>query len=453
MSDPVTNVEIEDVLESIRRLVAAGDPAGPVSSQRAQSRQDRLVLTPALRVDCPEDGDNARTTVRDAAPINVMPDLSVLPRETAGNLPDRDPEAASSDHGAVEEAAFASGGDPASDDPPGTAEDTTVTAASDQRPAEAIATAAPLSARTLEQSERLDHSSQDPALEWEDIEGDTSEPAQWSSASHAPEDESQPDGGADEAPAFDMQPPELPEDSAALDDPDEPDEVGTTALWHSSRAAPDGEAEPGTEPYEPARQQSRESRPGPAGRDEAVRRSNLEATIAELEAAVTFSAQDFESDEPDTGIASQSSGRLHLVMTGDLEPEEAYEPRNTAPPATETPDVPVQDYVKHEDDPPSRTTSAPRFRVYPASAPPREPEPKPGPQDNHIAARPDLDDDADLASYLDDESVIDEEALRDLVGQIVREELQGVLGERITRNVRKLVRREIHRILSSQDFD
>lgn len=40
------------------------------------------------------------------------------------------------------------------------------------------------------------------------------------------------------------------------------------------------------------------------------------------------------------------------------------------------------------------------------------------------------------------EAVLDEEMLRDLVGEIVRQELQGPLGERITRNVRKLVRRE-----------
>ena len=61
--------------------------------------------------------------------------------------------------------------------------------------------------------------------------------------------------------------------------------------------------------------------------------------------------------------------------------------------------------------------------------------------------------DEDLSAYLDSDQVIDEEALRDLVVEIVREELQGALGERITRNVRKLVRREIHRVLSSQDFD
>ncbi len=48
---------------------------------------------------------------------------------------------------------------------------------------------------------------------------------------------------------------------------------------------------------------------------------------------------------------------------------------------------------------------------------------------------------------------IDEDVLRDLVGAIVRQELQGALGERITRNVRKLVRREINRVLASQDFE
>ena len=52
-----------------------------------------------------------------------------------------------------------------------------------------------------------------------------------------------------------------------------------------------------------------------------------------------------------------------------------------------------------------------------------------------------------------DEDVLDEDALRELVSDIVREELQGALGERITRNVRKLVRREIHRALATQDLE
>ncbi|WP_324753545.1 hypothetical protein [Roseovarius sp. Pro17] len=57
------------------------------------------------------------------------------------------------------------------------------------------------------------------------------------------------------------------------------------------------------------------------------------------------------------------------------------------------------------------------------------------------------------ADFLDaNDDFLDEDALRDLVADIVRQELQGALGERITRNVRKLVRREIHRALDSQEL-
>lgn len=48
---------------------------------------------------------------------------------------------------------------------------------------------------------------------------------------------------------------------------------------------------------------------------------------------------------------------------------------------------------------------------------------------------------------------VDEAVVREMVANIVRQELQGVLGERITRNVRKLVRREIHRVLSNEDYE
>ncbi len=42
--------------------------------------------------------------------------------------------------------------------------------------------------------------------------------------------------------------------------------------------------------------------------------------------------------------------------------------------------------------------------------------------------------------------------MRDLVARLIREELQGELGERITRNVRKLVRREVKRALDARDL-
>ena len=48
---------------------------------------------------------------------------------------------------------------------------------------------------------------------------------------------------------------------------------------------------------------------------------------------------------------------------------------------------------------------------------------------------------------------IDEDMLRPIVARLIREELQGELGERITRNVRKLVRREILRAINSREFE
>lgn len=52
-----------------------------------------------------------------------------------------------------------------------------------------------------------------------------------------------------------------------------------------------------------------------------------------------------------------------------------------------------------------------------------------------------------------EEPMIDEEMLRDIVREIIREELAGTLGERITRNVRKLVRVEINRALTAREFE
>lgn len=50
-------------------------------------------------------------------------------------------------------------------------------------------------------------------------------------------------------------------------------------------------------------------------------------------------------------------------------------------------------------------------------------------------------------------AILDEEALSEIVRNLIREELQGALGERITRNVRKLVRAEINRALAARAFD
>ncbi|MEH6646884.1 hypothetical protein [Sulfitobacter sp.] len=74
--------------------------------------------------------------------------------------------------------------------------------------------------------------------------------------------------------------------------------------------------------------------------------------------------------------------------------------------------------------------------------------------DEAITAKPEARSETPIgAAFGADDQVMDEEALRDLVSEIVRSELQGALGERITRNVRKLVRREIHRALTAQEME
>ncbi len=47
---------------------------------------------------------------------------------------------------------------------------------------------------------------------------------------------------------------------------------------------------------------------------------------------------------------------------------------------------------------------------------------------------------------------IDEDILHELVRDLLAEELQGPLGEKITRNIRKMVRAEIARELSLRDL-
>lgn len=52
-----------------------------------------------------------------------------------------------------------------------------------------------------------------------------------------------------------------------------------------------------------------------------------------------------------------------------------------------------------------------------------------------------------------EEGLLDEETLREIVAEVVRQELQGALGQSITRNVRKMVRREIRLALAAAELE
>lgn len=101
--------------------------------------------------------------------------------------------------------------------------------------------------------------------------------------------------------------------------------------------------------------------------------------------------------------------------------------------------LPWEDHVQAD--------NAPDPAVKPEEAAPVEPVAQ------SVQETVDATDDTDPALSDMEDTILDEAMLRDLVSTIVREELQGALGERITRNVRKLVRREIHRAMSAQDFN
>lgn len=77
--------------------------------------------------------------------------------------------------------------------------------------------------------------------------------------------------------------------------------------------------------------------------------------------------------------------------------------------------------------------------------------PAPEPQLDLLADEDERETEAQAARTLD-ATEISEDQLREMVARMVRDELQGELGERITRNVRKLVRSEIHRAFLMRDI-
>ncbi|MEM7074405.1 MAG: hypothetical protein AAF484_04920 [Pseudomonadota bacterium] len=186
--------------------------------------------------------------------------------------------------------------------------------------------------------------------------------------------------------------------------------------------------------------------PGP-GDDSAPEHEarELEARIAEVEAAVAARDDQWEPDgsEPDA-FEFASSSRVPLPW------------RETATKQDETlPDAAADDVVKDDD---AESDAGSDHGPVPAQQD-EDTRPEPGrmavfeprapmAQGHAPASTP-----SGQEPWLGEDAVIDEEALRDLVSEIVRQELQGNLGERITRNVRKLVRREIHRAMMGQDLD
>ncbi len=88
----------------------------------------------------------------------------------------------------------------------------------------------------------------------------------------------------------------------------------------------------------------------------------------------------------------------------------------------------------------------------PAAPPVPPPMLSPRPQAEASGTDDDMDEDDILPDEVSPVVDLDEETLRELIRDVLREELQGQMGERITRNIRKLVRAELARAISFRNL-
>lgn len=431
MSDAMTNREIEDVLSSIRKLVAQS----PVAAAQA-APSSRLILTPAFRVDTPEDNSAA---LRPALPKPAADTTDIAARETIGQ-----PGQArvGTEQAAMEQAGTEQSGATEDRD----AEESAVQAATDvsQPEASPARPAARVPALLLvggTQAHRPDPDAAvyqvrasytaDAALAGELLTGDTL--ADGFVSDSALTDDPHTEAWAGE--------PDTPEDIAR-------EEAAEAARRHASTAA-----------VAALRLAVRAPDQSDDDPDADSRNASLARTIAELEAAIAATGQDWEPDgSEDAAAATPDAASAHLVQDTqsataaqnhdegtargaayetEAQTSAGFDDTVVAAPWTR-PGARLHDIVKSDDG---------DFDVTVVVAQ--------GHDTGVDAAHPEADEiDADDQDTDDlDEAVIDEDMLRDLVARIVREELQGHLGERITRNVRKLIRAEIARALASRSFD
>ena len=435
MSEPVTQTEIEDVLSSIRRLVSednradrnpdhgagrrngtAARVAEATADPRPKAPVTRLVLTPALRVPenrlQAEDAPTPPTTpiatspVQDTgqAPVQEIPVGDASVAETVPIVPaaapalhDNDPDNEDLAFFQGLQAATPRGDEPGQDDE----------AATDHG---------------------IDHSV-DTIVFQATTDADPAEEAADEAVEEAAETAQAADIVTDDSPSEAITPKPSPSEDAPWADPN-------STLFEAAGVAP-----------------SRDSTPKPAGQLN-PKIGAVVQKLAEMEAANAARPVLWEPDgSRDTPYAGS-----------DLEPLQ-WADTDAAEPAT---DATADPLAEADETAEPTVTPVAQMDSPTAEAEPRQPDPQPEPLVLSEPAQPSPADPAtaDGASQIAEQavtdvavdqlgaedSILDEESLRELVADIVRAELQGALGERITRNVRKLVRREIQRALSAQDL-
>ena len=382
MSDPVKNVEIEDVLSSIRRLVSQ-DVRPRTPSPRAEP--DRLVLTPSQRV-ADRDGADSDEVAEDPPPVLLTASMAEGAAEA-----ETEPAAgmARGDTGDMEDA-----GDEARDADDTGAMDRAMSWVVEQE----------LAAFFHRGSGSGGSGGSGKAAEGERTEAAEAVTNLPADAEHRVED-------------------------AAPDDVQETDEDTEASPVPAPKPRPAPTLEQKVAELEAMIARGAGGSPADWEPETAAEGDNAAFTIDTSE---PLPWQDYEAEAPRGRAADRAAARqrAELVEDGDDEQDAPFIAVDPAP----QDDAGIAYFHKHRD--PAQRTGAPQASAR--AEPPRDETADSDSQD----------------SGLGDEAVtIDEAMLRDMVADIVRQELQGALGERITRNVRKLVRREIQRALLSQELD
>ncbi|MGR3540458.1 MAG: hypothetical protein ACU0BS_03405 [Hasllibacter sp.] len=165
--------------------------------------------------------------------------------------------------------------------------------------------------------------------------------------------------------------------------------------------------------------------------------STIEETIQDLEAAI-------DAGEDAVGTPWEADGSEEDAWTAPPPEAETKAEAGATPEAEPVPEPPAappaEEGTRPDDAAPDEAAAAPAGRIDPDA------------EEAEVIADGAAGGPA-AAGDAGEEAVIDEDTLRAIVADVLREELQGALGERITRNVRKLVRREINQALAAREFD
>lgn len=412
MSDAVTNAEVEDVLSSIRRLVS--EDKRPLRSEDLVPANDRLVLTPSLRVSENAQHDHLDDTAPAAEHMTTENGLD-QGRPSGSEFDfEEDPAFDFVAPQAQPETEGANGAEASLDAAEGSVEeDKLVLSQADREGGPALdawSEAPNDTTQDAEQSDAEQHVEQGGATDPQQFEDSTaedfSEETSASDLSHASEPEVQ-DWEADVW--DDAEEHQSDDEDAALQDDTAPDQKsGDNVLSMSAASAALGAS------------------------------SGLSAKIAALETAIGGISDNFEPETAGEDIYSATDAPSMAWDDAGGDAQDGTSVATHAPSVSGANKAAAQAF----DD---ATGFDAQEDVSPSIGQ--------GIEDTMLDVVGAETSAAAAAAIAAQAPMIDEEVLRDMVSEIVRAELQGALGERITRNVRKLVRREIHRALTAQELE